>query len=115
MTTLLSAPRSARAKGMELRHLRYFIVVSEELNLSKAAEKLRTSQPSLGQQIRDLELEVGVALFDREKNHFELTAAGNFLAEQAHAVAILGVDAADGACNQPWGGRHHRYWLVTFR
>jgi len=71
---------------MELRHLRYFIVVSEELNLSKAAEKLRTSQPSLGQQMRDLESEIGVALFEREKNHFELTAAGHFLAEQARIL-----------------------------
>ena len=74
---------------MELRHLRYFIVVAEELNLSKAAKRLETSQPSLGQQMRDLESEIGVALFWRDKNRFELTTAGSFFVDQARTLLEL--------------------------
>jgi len=71
---------------MELRHLRYFIAVARELNLSRAAEVLNTSQPSLGQQMRALEDDIGVKLFLREKNKLELTEAGRVLAEQATAL-----------------------------
>ena len=71
---------------MELRHLRYFVVVAEELNLSRAAERLKTSQPSLGQQIRDLEAEVGVALFERSRGHMEVTLAGQFFLKQVRAM-----------------------------
>jgi LysR family hca operon transcriptional activator len=71
---------------MELRHLRYFVAVAEELNISRAAERLRTSQPSLGQQMRDLEAEIGVALFERAKNHFTLTSAGTVLLVQARTL-----------------------------
>ncbi len=52
---------------MELRHLRYFITVAEELNFSKAALKLYTAQPSLSQQIKDLEEDVGVRLLKPHK------------------------------------------------
>jgi LysR family hca operon transcriptional activator len=71
---------------MELRHLRYFVVVAEELNLSRAADRLHTSQPSLGQQMRDLESEIGVALFEREKCRFTLTVAGTIMLVQARAL-----------------------------
>jgi LysR family hca operon transcriptional activator len=71
---------------MELRHLRYFIAVARELNLSRAAEVLNTSQPSLGQQMRALEDDIGVKLFVREKNKLELTEAGRVLAEQSDAL-----------------------------
>lgn len=68
---------------MELRHLRYFITVAEELNFSKAALKLFTAQPSLSQQIKDLEEDVGVKLLHRTKRKVELTDEGAVFLEQA--------------------------------
>ncbi|ENX62062.1 MULTISPECIES: LysR substrate-binding domain-containing protein [Acinetobacter] len=68
---------------MELRHLRYFITVAEELSFSKAALKLHTSQPSLSQQIKDLEDDVGVQLLHRTKRKVELTDEGQVFLEQA--------------------------------
>lgn len=68
---------------MELRHLRYFTTVAEELNFSKAALKLYTAQPSLSQQIKDLEEDVGVKLLNRTKRKVELTEEGAVFLEQA--------------------------------
>src|SRR5271155_4430571 len=73
--------------GMELRHLRYFHAVVDTLNFSRAAEKLRVAQPALSRQIRDLENELGVRLFDRNRVHVQLTDAGRTLA--AHVAKIL--------------------------
>ena len=79
---------------MELRHLRYFIAVAEEGSLTLAAEKrLRTSQPSLSRQIRDLEYEVGVQLMSRSVHGIELTAAGKPFLDHAR-LALAQVDAA---------------------
>ena len=75
---------------MELRHLRYFIAVAEELSFSKAAELLHTAQPSLSQQIRQLEDDIGVELFDRQKRQIALTSAGlAYLAEARQIIAQI--------------------------
>ncbi len=80
---------------MELRHLRYFIAVAEELNFTKAAQRLHTVQPSLSQQIKDLEYEVGVQLLLRTNRKVELTTAGQAFLKQAY----LSVAHAEQAIN----------------
>ena len=71
---------------MELRHLRYFVAVAEAGSLTVAARKLRTSQPSLSRQIRDLEDEVGAQLLTRRARGIELTPAGRAFLEHARTV-----------------------------
>lgn len=85
---------------MELRHLRYFVAVAEEGSLTLAAEKrLRTAQPSLSRQIRDLEYEVGVQLMSRSVHGIELTAAGRAFLNHAR-LALSQADAAAEAARR---------------
>lgn len=71
---------------MELRHLRYFVAVAEELNFTRAAKRLHTAQPSLCQQIKQLEESIGVILLERNTHHVQLTAAGTVFLRESRKV-----------------------------
>ncbi len=97
---------------MELRHLRYFIGVAEEENVSRAALKLHVSQPALSRQIRDLEEELGFLLLERSAKSVRLTAAGRVFLEEARAVlrrADEGVQAARAVATGSRGELHVGY------
>ncbi|QIR36319.1 LysR family transcriptional regulator [Tolypothrix sp. PCC 7910] len=71
---------------MELRHLKYFVTVAEDLSFSRAAVRLYISQPALSRQIKNLEDELGVVLFLRQSDGLALTEAGKFFREQAKDI-----------------------------
>lgn len=78
---------------IELRHLRYFVAVGEELNFHRAAARLRLAQPALWRQVGALERELGVALLDRRPREIRLTEAGRSFLEDARRTLAL-VDAS---------------------
>jgi len=85
---------------MELRHLRYFVAVAEERSITVAAtRRLRTAQPSLSRQLRELETEVGARLMTRSARGIELTAAGRTFLDHAR-LALAQVEAAAAAARR---------------
>jgi DNA-binding transcriptional LysR family regulator len=82
---------------MELRHLRYFVAAAETLNISQAAKHLHLSQPPLSRQIRDLEDEIGTALFDRNHRKLRLTSAGQYFLAEARKILFHAKRAAKTA------------------
>lgn len=82
---------------MELRLLRYFVAVAEELNVTRAAERLHTAQPNLSQQVRRLEETVGAPLFHRDKHRLRLSEAGKALLPAARGILASVDDALEQA------------------
>lgn len=78
---------------MELRHLRYFVAVAEELNFTKAADKLRLAQPSLTRQIHNLEEELCVRLLLRSKNKVSLTEEGRSFLTDARRLVVQSLES----------------------
>jgi DNA-binding transcriptional LysR family regulator len=89
---------------MELRHLRYFVAVAEEQNVTRAAKRLHVSQPPLSRQIRDLEDDLGVALFEHRAKAVRLTEAGRVFLDEARAV-LRRADEAVQMARAVAGGR----------
>jgi len=87
---------------MELRHLRYFVGVAEVENVSRAAEKLHVSQPPLTRQIKQLEDELGVPLFERSAKSLRLTEAGKVFEREAKRI-LEEVDKAVTAARETAG------------
>lgn len=83
---MLYRSKQSKCPSMELRHLRYFQAVAEQLSFSRAAEKLHIAQPAISRAVRELELELGAALLLRNKRSVKLTPAGAVLLRQAGIV-----------------------------
>lgn len=90
---------------MELRHLRYFVAVGEDLNFRKAAQRLNISRPALSKQIKDLEDEIAVRLLDRDTVSVALTKAGEVFLEDAIKLLNLAEQAIERANEAQSGHR----------
>lgn len=89
---------------MELRHLRYFVAVADELNFRKAAERLNVTRPALSKQIKDLEEETGLHLLERDTVSVALTDAGSVFLAEARAI-LSDVENAVALAREAQDGR----------
>jgi epsilon-lactone hydrolase len=108
----LVVPLPTAPEAIELRHLRSFIAVAEELNFGRAATRLYLSQPALSRQIRGLERAIGCDLFRRTTHLVELTLAGEALLEHGRSV-LAAMDGAVSRAREVAGeltGRADRLW-----
>jgi DNA-binding transcriptional LysR family regulator len=95
---------------MELRRLRYFVAVAEELHFRRAAQRLHLAQPALSQQVRKLELELGVDLLHRTKRGVALTPAGGIFLTEARLL-LRHADEAARTAREAQGGKSGRLRL----
>lgn len=98
--------------GVELRLLRYVVVLAEELSFTRASARLRVAQPSLSKQIRNLEEYLGLKLFERTKREVRLTVAGEAFGAEARQ-AILHAEHAVGEARAA-NGRHKGPWTMAY-
>jgi DNA-binding transcriptional LysR family regulator len=104
------------AAGMELRQLRYFVILAEELHFGRAAEREHIVQSALSQRVQRLERELGVRLLERSTHHVSLTAAGAVFPAEARQILAhtdwAGAIARSAAStSHRAAGRHHRRQL----
>src|SRR4051794_10741613 len=100
---------------MELRHLRYFVTLADDLHFGRAAERLFISQPALSQQIRSLEGELGLTLLERDRRGVRLTPEGELFLIEAKAVIRQADRALEvaRALGQGASGRLRLSYVVT--
>jgi DNA-binding transcriptional LysR family regulator len=97
---------------VELRQLQYFVTVAEELHFGQAAERLHIVQPAVSQQVRRLERELGIELFDRSPRHVRLTSAGERFLPAARSV-LAAADRARAVAAELGSGRDRAFRLGT--
>lgn len=97
---------------MELRHIRYFMAVADELNFTRAAEKLSIAQPPLSRQIKDLEEELGAELFERSPHSLRLTEEGLIFKQYAAQILELESKSKDDISEMS-SGLHGRIYFAT--
>lgn len=97
---------------MELRHIRYFMAVADEMNFTRAAEKLCIAQPPLSRQIKDLEEELGAKLFERSSHSLRLTEEGLLFKQYAAQILELESRSKDDISEMN-NGLHGRIYIAT--
>src|SRR5581483_4031700 len=98
----MDGPDTDLAAGVELRQLRYFVTLAEELHFGRAAEREHIVQSALSQQVQRLERELGVRLLERSTHHVSLTAAGAVFLVEARQI-LAHVDRAAAAARRAVG------------